>query len=275
MLSERAWKRITRIGIVVGIIASAFTFLDVVTRKIGFVSPTFRFILNILIQKTPVFIILATGLAVFTLIKLRGRKLAKEEIFIISFLDEGERGLSLLTRAYEQAFPSESRTISECIGIVRGLERKRLVKLSAFTIGANSLRDELFKLTEKGLKAFRKLDTDVKKKGNEIFDELSHQGASIEPESRIESHEEAILILTFLANQLSKAMFVGDIETVYVKQFKSRERADFQILINRMEIEELIEETSIGTTSLLGYHILRKGLAYLEKHRPKFNMMRR
>ncbi|MEN6559275.1 MAG: hypothetical protein ABFD52_00685 [Acidobacteriota bacterium] len=267
MLSENAWKLIKRTETILVILSSLFILLDALTNIIGFAVPTFRFIWNLLILKVPIVIIIAIGLVVFFLIRLVSRKLSLEEEFIISFLDEGERGLKLLIRAYKQAFPSESRTISECVAGVRGLERKKLIRISIFTGGANSVQDELFKLTKRGLKAFKRLGAIVKKQGNDIFIGLSQQSVPRASTSRLEPHEEIVFFLSLVASEANRSLAFRFIEPQYQRQFPRRSRVDFQVLINVLKTNNLVAEVEVGEFGEIGFEILEAGLIYLQRFR--------
>jgi len=268
MISKRTWKRIDRARIPLSILASISIIYDFLTNKIGFVIPTLRFLWKFLNQRIPVFIVIALVLAVLILIKQIGWKLTEKEVFIISLLDEGERGLGLLFKAYKKTFPAEPRTMSNCMTTIQKLEKRKLIKVEALTGGINTIQDELFKLTKKGLKRYRKLDAAIKEKGKVfIFSEVTEHTRECAGELRIEPHEEVVFFLTLLANQINRSMAFRFIEPQYMRQFTGKERADLQVLINILERNGLIEKVAMGNLGEIGYTILTKGLTYFQRNR--------
>jgi len=268
MISKRTWKRIDRARIPLSILASISIIYDFLTNKIGFVIPTLRFLWKFLNQRIPIFIVIALVLAVLILIKQTGLKLTEKEVFIISLLDEGERGLGLLFKSYKKTFPAEPRTMSNCMTTIQKLEKRKLIKVEALTGGINTIQDELFKLTKKGLKRYRKLDAAIKEKGEVfIFSEVTEHTRECEGELRIEPHEEVVFFLTLLANQINRSMAFRFIDPQYMRQFAGKERADLQILINILERNGLIEKVAMGNLGEIGYTILTRGLTYFQRNR--------
>jgi hypothetical protein len=267
LIPARVWKPIERAGFVVGILAGLTIIFDFVTNKIGYALPVIEFLWRVLNLRLSLLFIGIFSIIVLLVFKLISRKLDEDEIFLISFIDEGERGLDLIFKAYKKKFPRESRIVSCCLAKMKKLEKRKLINIETLTGGANGIQDELFKLTKKGLKKYKKLDSAIKDRAEQIVIELKETSMQVEKELRIEPHVEVVFILNLIANQPGNAMTIREIEHDYMRQFGPKQRADLKIVINNLELNYLIEETAIGAMDELGYEILRKGLKYLEKNR--------
>lgn len=281
--STKVWKLIEKAGIVVGILAGLTIIYDFTTKKIGFVIPVIMFIWRVLSFRLSVLIIMFFASLVLLVSGVIRRRLGQGEIFVLGFIDEGERGLELIFRAYKKNFSHVSRIVSKCAAVMNKLENNRLVRMEALTGGMNAVQDELFKLTKKGMKKYKKLSPAIKTKTEQIFTELREEidrqkvdakssemeeaSAQVAKESRIEPHEEVIHILYLLANQPGGAMKLRELEFYYMNKFKPREHVDLQLVLNKLELSHLIEEIGIGAMDELGYEIHRKGLSYFEKYR--------
>jgi len=271
MASDKTWKWIERAGYVVVILTFVF---DLITNKFGFVIPLLRFLWNILNQNIPVFIVVILGIVFFVIAKGIGRKLTEKDVLIISFLDEGERGLGLLFRAYKKVFPAESRTMSKCMATLQKLEKRKLIKVAALTGGTNAVQDELFKLTKKGLKRYRKFDAVLRERGSVIFDELTEQPRESEGVSRIEPHEEVKLEELILDKEHMLILGIlgvvkGDVQDEslykeYLARNPEKSRLHFKFVIDDLKQKGLIEIclNVIGDNS---YVLSPKGLAFLRK----------
>jgi hypothetical protein len=252
---------------VIGSLIAAFIFPPI-KRFFESIGLPISALIEILNYRIPLFLIIAVGLAILLLIKLKSWKLSDKEVFVISVLDEGERGLDRLFKAYKKAFPAESRTISNCTAIIKKLERKKLIEMPILTGGIGSVQDEVFRLTKKGLKKYKKLDVAIKERGQALFfSEVAERARERIRETLIEPSEEVMFFLKLLANQVAKSMTFRVIEPDYRKRFPSKERADFQVLINNLEKAGLIEEIPMGTMMEIGYKLLREGLEYFQLNR--------
>ena len=281
--SAKVWKCIEKVGIVVGILAGFTIIYDFTTKKIGFVIPVIMFIWRVLSFRLSVLIIMFFASLVLLVSGAMRRRLGEGEIFVLGFIDESERGLELIFRAYKKNFFHVSRTVSKCAAVMNKLENNGLIRMEALTGGMNAVQDELFKLTKKGMKKYMKLGPEIKTKAEQIFTELREEtdrhkvdaessemeevSAQVAKESRIEPHEEVVYILYLLANQPGRAMKLRELEFYYMENFKPREHVDLQLVINKLELSHLIEEIGIGAMDELGYEILRNGLSYLERNR--------
>jgi hypothetical protein len=270
---EKLWKTLSnkKSEGIIATVASILIILDIVTKKINFVIPVVNFLWRIIKEKVPIFYIVALILIVFILIKIRSRRLNEREKFIIGFLDEGERGIRLLFKAYKIKYPNESRTMSNCAIIVKQLEKKKLVKCEAFTGGINSIQDELFKLTKRGQKRFEKLDSKIKEDTARILGDISGASESPKPEKdkakRIEPHEEVIFILNLIASVPNRTLSLRVLEVGFMNKFKKNELSELQIVLNDLKEEGFISEIGVGEWQEIGFEIGSEGLKYLKQNR--------
>ena len=269
MLSKKTWKIIERVAMVVPI--AAFI-LDLVTERIGFAVPVFRFIWVVLGQKVPVFIIVAIIGIVFVGVWLRHNRLTVEETFILSFIDEGERGLEILSRAYKRRFPQESRALSKCCVNIKRLEAKKYVINSAFTGGIDNVQDELFKLTKRGLRKYKKLDPLIITEADKYYSEIRSVASKAknsaplgikEDVKSLKFTEEHGLILTMLGVS-SKAVDEERLFDEYKKRFPSKGRLGFKYIMEDLLRVEFIDP---GSPYSYGnpYSLTSKGLFFLRK----------
>jgi len=237
-------------------------------------STEFWKILNRTIPIYAVLVILVFILIVLLLIKLRKFRLNEKETFILAILDKREIGLNLLFKLYKQRFEKESRTMSHCLLTIKQLEMKKFIICPALTGGINGIQNELFQLTKKGQKRFEKLDSVIKEKAENIYNEILNM-AKIKLGSRelkrIEPHKEIMFILELLANQQNKSMAKTALSNYYFKNLSNKKVIDFNILWNRLETGDLIIEyrgsTGYGSSDI--YFITDEGLEYLWTFRNK------
>lgn len=230
---------------------------------------------GILNQPVPIYVVLvifALVLIVFLLIKLRKLRLNEKEMFILGILDERELGLNLLFKVYKQRFGTESRTMSNCLVTIKQLEKKKLIKCEAFTGGIDDIQDELFQLTKKGQKRFKKLDSIIKGKAEDTYKKLlampkmKFERKKLE---RIEPNKEIIFILELLAKQQSRSMRNSTLRNYYFKNFSNKKVIDFNIVWNRLQTGDLITEyrASPGYGRSYIYSITDRGVEYLRTYK--------
>jgi len=230
---------------------------------------------GILNQSVPIYVVLAIFvliLIVFLLIKLREHRLNEKEMFILGILDEREIGLNLLFKVYKQRFKAESRTRSDCLENIKQLEMKKFIRCAALAGGINGIQDELFQLTKKGRKRFEKLDSVIKEKAEGVYNKvlaMPKMKFGRKKIERIEPHKEIISILELLANQQKKSMRKTALSNYYFKEFSNKKVIDFNIVWNRLETGNLIEEyrASAGYESPDIYFITEEGLVYLRTYK--------
>jgi hypothetical protein len=265
------------IGALAALITALITLISYLGKTVRFVGWGLNKVWGILNQPVPIYVVLvifALTLIVFLLIKLRKHRLNEEETFILAILDKREIGLNLLFKLYKQRFEKESRTMSHCLLTIKQLEMKKLIKCAALSGGINGIQDELFQLTKKGQKRFEELDSVIKEKAENIYNEILNM-AKIKLGSRelkrIEPHKEIMFILELLANQQNKSMAKTALSNYYFKNLSNKKVIDFNILWNRLETGDLIIEyrgsTGYGSSDI--YFITDEGLEYLRTFRNK------
>jgi hypothetical protein len=158
--------------------------------------------------------------------------------------------------------------MSNCVSALKRLERKKLVHCEGLSGGAQDVQDEDFKLTKKGLKRYKALDSVLKEKADRIFDELAESTESRKPEKRkeerIESHDEIMFILYLLASQPDKHLDKAVLGSSYFKKFPQKGTTDFHIMWDRLEnsgfIDQRHDQTGYGVTN--DFFITSRGLDY-------------
>lgn len=152
------------------------------------------------------------------------------------------------------------------------LEKKKLIECEVFTGGTKDIQDEMFKLTKKGQKRFKKLDSVIKKKAEDIYNKLlampkiKFERKKLE---RIEPNKEIIFILELLAKQQNRSMRNTALRNYYFKNFSNKKVIDFNIVWNRLQTGDLITEYrgSPGYGRSYIYSITDRGVEYLRTYK--------
>jgi hypothetical protein len=162
---EKKWKSIERI---VGIVAGLTIIYDSFSNKIGVVAPIARFFWTFLNTRVSLLVVGTMGLVALIVSWLIRRMLTEHERFLVCFLDGGERSLELILRAYKRKFPTKFRIMSHCLTNINRLEKKRIVELGVLAGGVNENQKEMLKLTQKGLRIFKKTEPALKVEAGRI-----------------------------------------------------------------------------------------------------------
>lgn len=211
-----------------------------------------------------IYLALLLCLVVLVLKRIKNRRLNESEKFIISILDDRELGFGNLFKAHKVKFTKESRTVSNCVSAVKHLEKMKLVESKASVGGIKEVGDELFRLTDKGKKRYKKLDG-MKSEAAQIIEQVLNIGPQESEKTKgLEAHGEAVFILEHLANKANRASSWRKIEPEYVEKFKGKAVKDLQIILNDLGQKGFIEKIEYGEWGEIGYSITSAGLKYLK-----------
>lgn len=110
----------------------------------------------------------------------------------------------------------------------------------------------------------------AKKELLQIFKERENK---INKKEKLEPHEEIIFILNLLASQPNRVLKQRNLWDKYHLKYKGRKEADFQIILNDLDNENLIHETTYGDFGEIAWIITHMGIEYFKRNRSKSKSM--
>jgi len=113
----------------------------------------------------------------------------------------------------------------------------------------------------------KKLKTEIEKTKEEFLQMLTKSKNETKDEEKLEPNDEIIFILDVLASQSDRTLEQDYLWEMYHSKFKEKRQADFQIIINDLDTNELIQETEYGEFEEIAWMILPLGIKYLKKNR--------
>lgn len=113
----------------------------------------------------------------------------------------------------------------------------------------------------------RENKANIEKAKRELLQMSKESENETKKEEKLKPHDEIIFILDVLASQPTRVLEQRNLMDKYQLRFKPRMQADFQIILNDLEINGLIEEVECGHLGEIGWLILPSGIEYLKRNR--------
>lgn len=125
------------------------------------------------------------------------------------------------------------------------------------------LREINDKLRESANRIISRYEENLKKI-NEMTNILNDK-VELKVQERQKHRDEFYLILEELANEHNKSKAQRFLWSSFTKKFPQNHISDFQIILNELKTEKMIDDIEVGEWPEIGFYITEKGLQYLKK----------
>jgi len=149
----------------------------------------------------------------------------------------------------------------------QGLSPKKIKEMLADNERITNHNKSIIESVNNIIAVNKKLKTEIEKTKEEFLQMLTKSKNETKDEEKLEPNDEIIFILDVLASQSDRTLEQDYLWEMYHSKFKEKRQADFQIIINDLDTNELIQETEYGEFEEIAWMILPLGIKYLKKNR--------